>query len=80
MDRDLQAFRGQMEEFRTKIDGDLQEIRDKIDNNYQKHQRRLNGLQLAMQGETFGNQCAVAKFDIRISALEKRSSRPRKPK
>jgi hypothetical protein len=73
MDRDLQ-------EFRSKMEGGLQEIRDKIDHNYQKHQRRLNGLQLAMQGETFANQCATARFDQRISALEKRSSRPRKPK
>jgi hypothetical protein len=77
---DLQEFRGKMEEFRNTMEGDLQEIRDKIDHNYQKHQRRLNGLQLAMQGERFANPCAVARFDQRISALEKRGSRPRKPK
>jgi hypothetical protein len=80
MDRDLQEFRSKMEEFRRKMEGDLQDIRDKIDHNYQKHQRRLNGLQLATQGETFANQCAIGRFDRRISALEKRSSRPRKPK
>lgn len=72
MDRDLQESRG-------KMDSDPQEIRVKIDHNYQKHQRRLNGLRLAMQGETFANQCAIARFDQRVSALEKRS-RPRKPK
>jgi hypothetical protein len=80
MDRDLQDFRSKVEDFRSKMEGDLQEIRDKIDHNYQKHQRRLNGLQLAVQGETFADQCVVARFDQRISALEKRGTRPRKPK
>jgi hypothetical protein len=80
MDRDLQEFRGKMLDFRNKVEGDLQEIRDKIDRNYEKHQKRLNGLQLAMQGKSFEDYCAVARFDERISALEKRGVRPRKPK
>jgi hypothetical protein len=62
------------------MDRDLQEIRDRIDRNYEKHQKRLNGLQLAVQGKSFVDHCAVARFDERISALEKRTSRPRKPK
>jgi hypothetical protein len=73
MDRDLQEFRGRME-------GDLREIRDKIDRNYAKHQKRLNGLQLAVQGGSFVDRCAAAQFDELILALEKRVSRPRKPK
>jgi hypothetical protein len=73
MDRDLQEFRNRMRE-------DLQEIRNKIDHNYQKHQKRMNGLQLAMQGKSFEDYCAAARLDQRVSALEKRTSRPRKPK
>jgi hypothetical protein len=84
MDRDLKDFRSKMEgdlqEIRGKMDTDLREIRDKIDHNYHKHQKRLNGLQLAVQGDNFLDCCAVAKLDERISALEKRNSRPRKPK
>ncbi len=73
IDRDLR-------EFRAKMKDDLQEIRDKIDRNYEIHQRRLNGLQLAIQGKSFVDHCAVARFGTRISALEKRVSRARKPK
>jgi hypothetical protein len=73
MDRDLKEFRGKME-------GDLHTIRDKIDRNYEKTQKRLDGLQLAVQGKSFFDHCAAGEFETRISALEKRSSRPRKPK
>jgi hypothetical protein len=69
-------------EFRDKVERDIQKIRDKVDRNYEIQHRRLNGLQLGLQGQTFADQCAVAKFDQRISALEKRAaaSRSRKPK
>jgi len=80
MDRDLQEFRSKMEDFRNKMEGDLQDIRDTIDRNDKKVHKRLNGIQLALQGKNFEDQCAIACFDQRISALEKRSSRPRKPK
>jgi hypothetical protein len=73
MDRDLQ-------EIREKIDHNYQSLSSKIDRNYQIHQRRLNGLQLGMQGKSFEDHCAVARLDQRTSALEKRAARPRKPK
>jgi hypothetical protein len=73
MDRELR-------EFRNKVEGDLQDIRDKVDRNYEIQQRRLSGLQLAMQGKDFSYDCAFARVDARISTLEKRASRPRKPK
>jgi hypothetical protein len=67
-------------EFRDKVERDIQKIRAKVDRNYELQHRRLNGLQLGLQGQTFSDQCAIARFDQRISALEKRASRPRKPK
>jgi hypothetical protein len=73
MDRSIQELRDDMNR-------NVQELRDRIDQNYKKHQTRLNGLQLALQGETFRDQCTVATFDKRISALERRDSRIRKPK
>jgi hypothetical protein len=69
MDRNILELRGEMAE-----------IRNKIDSNYHKHQKRLNGLQLAIQGGGFSDRCVVAKLDERISALEKRASRPRRLK
>jgi hypothetical protein len=64
-----------------KLGQDLRELSNKVDRNYNIHQRRLNGHQLALQGQTFADQCAIARFDERISALEKRTaSHSRKPK
>jgi hypothetical protein len=62
------------------LDARVAAMDSKIDRNDEKHQKRLNGLQLAMQGKGFEDHCAVARFDQRISALEKRSPRSGKPK
>jgi uncharacterized small protein (DUF1192 family) len=72
----LQEIRGAVQA----LDARVAALDSKIDRNYEKHQKRLNGLQLAMQGKSFEDHCAVARFDQRISALEKRTSRPRKSK
>jgi hypothetical protein len=62
------------------LDAKVAAMDSKIDRNYEKHQKRLDGLQLALQGKSFFDHCAGGEFDKRISALEKRGSRPRKPK
>ena len=80
MDQDLKEFRSKVDQDFLQVRDAVSKLSDKVDRNYQIHQKRLNGLQMAMQGKTFVDLCAVAKFDDRISALEKRASRPRKPK
>ena len=80
MDQDLKEFRSKVDQDFLQVRDAVSKLSDKVDRNYQIHQKRLNGLQMAMQGKTFVDLCTVAKFDGRISALEKRASRPRKPK
>jgi hypothetical protein len=80
MDQDLKEFRDKVDHDFLQIRDAVSKLSDKVDCNYQIHQKRLNGLQMAMQGKTFVDLCAVAKFDERISALEKRVPRPPKPK
>jgi hypothetical protein len=74
--RVLEEIRGAVQA----LDGKVAAMDSKIDRNYEKIQKRLDGLQLAVQGKSFFDHCAAGEFDQRISALEKRSSRPRKPK
>ena len=80
MDQDLKEFRSKVDQDFLQVRDAVSKLSDKVDRNYQIHQKRLNGLQMAMQGKTFVDLCAVANFGNRISALEKRASRPRKPK
>jgi hypothetical protein len=58
------------------IRGEIRKLRDRVD----EHQRRLNSQQQAIHGESVLGRYSAAKFDERISAREKRASRPRKPK
>jgi hypothetical protein len=69
MDRNLQEIRGAMSK-----------LSDKVDRNYREHQKRIDSLREAVLGESVLGRYATAEFDRRISALEKRASRPRKPK
>jgi hypothetical protein len=56
--------------------GAMSKLRDRVD----EHQKRLNSMQQAIHGESVLGRYSTAEFDQRISALEKRDSRPRKPK
>jgi hypothetical protein len=58
------------------IRGEMRKLSDRVD----EHQKRLNSMQQAIHGESVLGRYPAAEFDTRISALEKRSSRPRKPK
>jgi hypothetical protein len=53
---------------------------NKLNDRVEEHQKRLNSLQQAIHGESVLGRYSAAECDARISALEKRSSRSRKPK
>jgi hypothetical protein len=52
----------------------------KLSSRVDEHQKRLNSLQQVIHGESVLGRYSAAEFETRISALEKRTSRPRKPK
>jgi hypothetical protein len=49
----LQEIRGAV----RALDARVAALNSKIDRNYEKHQKRLNGLQLAIQGKSFEDHC-----------------------
>jgi hypothetical protein len=58
------------------IRGEMRKLSNRVD----EHSKRLISLQQAIHGESVLGRYSAAEFDTRISALEKRAARPRKPR